>query len=61
MIFAKQKKGVNQMKGKIVKYVAVMAFSVISVIWGVCDGVKATKKFVGELNENKEENNQEEN
>lgn len=61
MIFTKQKKGVNQMKGKIVKYVAVMAFSVISVIWGVCDGVKATKKFVGELNENNEENDQEEN
>lgn len=47
------------MKGKIVKYVAVMAFSVISVVWGIVDGVNATKKFASEINENNNSDNEE--
>lgn len=54
------KKGERDMKGKIIKYVAVMGFSVISVAWGIFDAVKATKKFATEINENREQNEDEE-
>lgn len=44
------------MKKIVIKYVATMAFAVISIVWGVFDAVKATKKFNEEISEENETN-----